>query len=259
MLASPTREMSPAEVKCPERWLRWLGRPRGATCPSCAQECPPRLGREVGECALEPAQRCCSAAVTCWPFCSPPPPGIEPGRLLLFSCQVVSDSATPQTADLQASLSLILSPSLPKFMSTESVMNQASSLDLGGLCCLGPHEGRCSGSHGLEHVRACLLAFSGRPEGSPVFQMRKLEERGRDRLRQGLKARPCLWEEGVMAPLCMVFLNTWACLSSPGQALRGSRVAPAAKGDHMHAGLSEVTERPLHRAASQSASEDGPR
>ena len=126
-------------------------------------------------------------------------------------------------------------------MSTESVMNQASSLDLGGLCCLGPHEGRCSGSHGLEHVRACLLAFSGRPEGSPVFQMRKLEEQGRDRLRQGLKARPRLWEEGVMAPLSMVFLNTWACLSSPGQALRGSRVAPAAKGDHMHAGLSEVT------------------
>ena len=81
-------------------------------------------------------------------------------------------------------------------MSTELVMNQAPSLDLGGLCCLGPREGRCSGSHGLEHVRACLLAFSGRPEGSPVFQMRKLEERGRDRLQQGLKARPRLWEEG---------------------------------------------------------------
>lgn len=70
-----------------------------------------------------------------------------------------------------------------------------------------------------------------------------------------------------MAPLCTVFLNMWACLSSPGPALRGSRVAPgagepgpsAAKGDHTHAGLSEVTERPLHRAASKSGFEDGPR
>ena len=41
---------------------------------------------------------------------------------LLFSCQIVSDSATPWTAACQASLSLIISWSLPKFMSTESVI-----------------------------------------------------------------------------------------------------------------------------------------
>ena len=42
--------------------------------------------------------------------------------MLLFSRQVVSDSATPWTEARQASLSLTISQSLPKFMSIESVM-----------------------------------------------------------------------------------------------------------------------------------------
>ena len=42
--------------------------------------------------------------------------------LLLFSCQVMSDSAIPWTAVCQASLSLTVSQSLPKFMSIASVM-----------------------------------------------------------------------------------------------------------------------------------------
>ena len=43
--------------------------------------------------------------------------------LLLFSCSVVSDSATPWTAARQASLSFTISQSLLNFMSTESVMS----------------------------------------------------------------------------------------------------------------------------------------
>ena len=42
--------------------------------------------------------------------------------LLLFSCPVMSDSATPWTAACQASLSFIISQSLPKFMSIALVM-----------------------------------------------------------------------------------------------------------------------------------------
>ena len=42
--------------------------------------------------------------------------------LLLFSCSVVSDSETPRTAALQASLSLTVSQNLHKLMSIESVM-----------------------------------------------------------------------------------------------------------------------------------------
>ena len=42
--------------------------------------------------------------------------------LLLFSCQVVSDSAIPWTAACQASLSFTISSSLLKLMSIESVM-----------------------------------------------------------------------------------------------------------------------------------------
>ena len=42
--------------------------------------------------------------------------------LLLFSCQVVSDSRAPWTAALQASLSFTISLSLLKLMSIESVM-----------------------------------------------------------------------------------------------------------------------------------------
>ena len=42
--------------------------------------------------------------------------------LLLFSRQVMSDSVTPWTAACQVSLSLTISPSLPKFMSFELVM-----------------------------------------------------------------------------------------------------------------------------------------
>ena len=42
--------------------------------------------------------------------------------LLLFSCQVVSDSVTPWTAARQASLSLTISWSLPQFMSVASMM-----------------------------------------------------------------------------------------------------------------------------------------
>ena len=41
---------------------------------------------------------------------------------VLFSCQVVSNSASPWTAARQASLSLTISWSLPNFMSIESVM-----------------------------------------------------------------------------------------------------------------------------------------
>ena len=47
--------------------------------------------------------------------------------LLLFSCQVVSDSVTLQTAAHQASLSLIISWSLPKFMPIESVMQSLTA------------------------------------------------------------------------------------------------------------------------------------
>ena len=42
--------------------------------------------------------------------------------MLLFSRQVMSDSATPSTAAHQASLFLTISRSFPKFRSTESVM-----------------------------------------------------------------------------------------------------------------------------------------
>ena len=42
--------------------------------------------------------------------------------LLLFSCPVVSDSATPRTAAHQASLPLTISQSLPKFTSIALVM-----------------------------------------------------------------------------------------------------------------------------------------
>ena len=42
--------------------------------------------------------------------------------LLLFSCSVTSDSVTPWTTALQASLSVTISQSLLKLMSTESVM-----------------------------------------------------------------------------------------------------------------------------------------
>ena len=42
--------------------------------------------------------------------------------LLLFSCSVVSNSVTPWTATLQASLSLTIPQSLLKLMSTESMM-----------------------------------------------------------------------------------------------------------------------------------------
>ena len=42
--------------------------------------------------------------------------------LLLFSCSVVSDSATPWTAARQASLTITISQSLLKLMSIESVM-----------------------------------------------------------------------------------------------------------------------------------------
>ena len=42
--------------------------------------------------------------------------------MLLFSCSVMSDSATPWTAALQASLSFTISQSLLKLMSIESVM-----------------------------------------------------------------------------------------------------------------------------------------
>ena len=42
--------------------------------------------------------------------------------LLLFSCPVMSDSATPWTAACQASLSLTISQSLPKFMSIALLM-----------------------------------------------------------------------------------------------------------------------------------------
>ena len=44
------------------------------------------------------------------------------GWLLLFSCQIVSDSLQPYGLQWQASLSLTISHSLPKFMSIESVM-----------------------------------------------------------------------------------------------------------------------------------------
>ena len=43
------------------------------------------------------------------------------GWHMLFSCSVVSNSATPWTATLQVSLSFAISPSLLKLMSIESV------------------------------------------------------------------------------------------------------------------------------------------
>ena len=46
--------------------------------------------------------------------------------LLLFSCRIVSYSAKPWTAALQASLSLTISRSLPKFMSTASDMGHTN-------------------------------------------------------------------------------------------------------------------------------------
>ena len=42
--------------------------------------------------------------------------------MLLFSCQVISDSVTPSTAAHQAFLSLTISQSLPNFMSIASVI-----------------------------------------------------------------------------------------------------------------------------------------
>ena len=51
--------------------------------------------------------------------------------MLLFSCSVVSDSATPWTAALQASLSLTISWSLLKFMFTELVLLSNHFI----LCC----------------------------------------------------------------------------------------------------------------------------
>ena len=51
--------------------------------------------------------------------------------LLLFSCQVVSDSVTPWTAAPQASLSFTISQSLLKFMIIESVMPSNHLI----LCC----------------------------------------------------------------------------------------------------------------------------
>ena len=48
------------------------------------------------------------------------------GDILLLSCQIVSYSAKPWTAALQASLSLMISQSLPKFMSIASDMGHIS-------------------------------------------------------------------------------------------------------------------------------------
>ena len=51
--------------------------------------------------------------------------------LLLFSCQFMSDSATPWTTAYQASLSFTMSQSLLKFMSIESAMLSKHLI----LCC----------------------------------------------------------------------------------------------------------------------------
>ena len=53
------------------------------------------------------------------------------GSFLLFSLPVVSDSASPWTAACQASLSLTVSGSLPKFMSIDLVMRSNHLI----LCC----------------------------------------------------------------------------------------------------------------------------
>ena len=50
------------------------------------------------------------------------------GSLVLFSCQAVSDSVTPWTTAHQASLSLTISQSLPKFVSIELAMLYGSLL-----------------------------------------------------------------------------------------------------------------------------------
>ena len=52
-------------------------------------------------------------------------------RMLFFSHPVVSDSLSPWTAERQASLSLTVSRSLPKFMSIASVMPSSHLI----LCC----------------------------------------------------------------------------------------------------------------------------
>ena len=67
--------------------------------------------------------------------------------LLLFRCQVMSDTLQPQGLQ-HASLSFIISRGLPKFMSTESVMpsNPAWQPQKGFVGGLGVWEGRRSGS-----------------------------------------------------------------------------------------------------------------
>ena len=50
--------------------------------------------------------------------------------LLLFSCPAMSDSVTPWTAAHQASLSLTISQSFPKFMFIASVMSSSHLISL---------------------------------------------------------------------------------------------------------------------------------
>ena len=59
------------------------------------------------------------------------PDAILHTSLLLFSCSVVSDSATPWTAACQASLSFTISQNLLKLMSIESMMPSNHHV----LCC----------------------------------------------------------------------------------------------------------------------------
>ena len=81
---------------------------------------------------------------------------------LLFSCSVVSDSATPWTAARQASLSFTTSRSLLKLMSIESVMpsnHLILCLPLLLLPSVFPSIRAFSSESALAHVRCLINAF----------------------------------------------------------------------------------------------------
>lgn len=89
--------------------------------------------------------------------------------------------------------------------------------------------------------------------------MGKLEEQGSDCLQQRLKARPRLWEEAGWLRPAWSSLTCGLASPPPAGPERQPSGPGAAAADHAHAGLSEVTECPLRRAASQGGFEDRPR
>ena len=91
-----------------------LAKVRSASPPVLATACPVHSIPTQGQAGLDTS-----------PF------PMVPGMTWLFSCSVVSDSATPWTAAHQASLSFIISQSLLKFRSFELVMPSNHLI----LCC----------------------------------------------------------------------------------------------------------------------------